>query len=196
MYADETGNLDYAGAPDTLNGGGASTYFGFGTAVFPATHGGHLLDALRLRARLEAEGVHLPQGFHAYADSRRIRSQVPALQRDRATSVRRVRSPPQLLHPMGPTAKVMPAIPFGKSTLGGLVTGIVSVPCLPAGCHAHFGISLPADNRTDRTPPVTPSRASTPAGAPQAHSAIATTSALWRAWLPTHAQWALSEGRR
>ena len=54
MYADETGNLDYEGVPDA-RGGGASTYFGFGTAVFQHDHGGHLLEALMLRARLEAE---------------------------------------------------------------------------------------------------------------------------------------------
>ncbi|SIE61846.1 Protein of uncharacterised function (DUF3800) [Mycobacteroides abscessus subsp. abscessus] len=76
MYADETGNLDYNGVPNTANGGGASTYFGFGTATFPADHGVHLMEALKLRARLEADGVRLPKGFHAYNDSSRIRSQV------------------------------------------------------------------------------------------------------------------------
>lgn len=83
MYADETGNLDYAGEPDA-NGGGASTYFGFGTAVFQADHGKNLLDALKLRARLEAEGVNLPKGFHAYDDSPRIRTSVFALIQDQA----------------------------------------------------------------------------------------------------------------
>lgn len=84
MYADETGNLDYSGEPDKSNGGGASIYFGFGTAVFPAAHGSHLLDALRLRARLEADGVNLPQGFHAYNDSHRIRNQVFELIKEQA----------------------------------------------------------------------------------------------------------------
>lgn len=32
LYADETGNLDYEGSPNP-QGGGASTYFGFGTAT-------------------------------------------------------------------------------------------------------------------------------------------------------------------
>lgn len=75
MYADETGNLDYDGVPDA-HGGGASIYFGFGTAVFQADHGEHLLGALKLRARLETEGVNLPKGFHAYDDSARVRGQV------------------------------------------------------------------------------------------------------------------------
>lgn len=75
MYADETGNLDYNGTPDK-NGGGASTYFGFGTAVFNDGHGEQMLEAFKLRAYLESEGVNLPKGFHAYDDSHKIRSQV------------------------------------------------------------------------------------------------------------------------
>lgn len=75
IYADETGNLDYSGQPDP-RGGGASTYFGFGTAVFRDDHGVHLEQGLRLRARLESEGLHLPGGFHAVNDSPRTRVDV------------------------------------------------------------------------------------------------------------------------
>ena len=75
MYADETGNLDYSGTPDQ-RGGGASTYFGFGTAVFNAGHGEQMLEAFKLRAHFEGEGVNLPKGFHAYDDRHAIRSKV------------------------------------------------------------------------------------------------------------------------
>ncbi|MBS9532385.1 hypothetical protein KIH27_02140 [Mycobacterium sp. M1] len=83
MYADETGNLDYEGVPSS-KGGGASAYFGFGTAVFSQGHGEHLLDALHLRAECEAQGANLSKGFHAYDDSKRTRSLVFELIRQQA----------------------------------------------------------------------------------------------------------------
>jgi hypothetical protein len=75
MYVDETGNLDYNGSPSAA-GGGASTYFGFGTAVFTGDQGPNLEQGLRLRAELEAGGLNLRQGFHAVNDSARTRSAV------------------------------------------------------------------------------------------------------------------------
>ena len=70
MYADETGDLDMSGSP------GTSTYFGFGTAVFPDGHGTSLWEGLQLRCRLEANGVRLPRGFHAKNDSHSTRNEV------------------------------------------------------------------------------------------------------------------------
>lgn len=74
LYADETGNLDYQGSPNP-KGGGASTYFGFGTATFTTEkHGDDLLGGLHLRAQLAQEEVKLTRGFHACDDSHRTRS--------------------------------------------------------------------------------------------------------------------------
>ncbi|MBF4628882.1 DUF3800 domain-containing protein [Curtobacterium flaccumfaciens] len=85
VYADETGNLDY-----DVSKGGASEYFGFGTAVFTDEHPEALWGGLDLRARLTAgegdrSGVQLPRGFHAVQDTpatkaavfSEIRSQAP-----------------------------------------------------------------------------------------------------------------------
>ncbi|GAA1174230.1 hypothetical protein GCM10009584_14290 [Ornithinimicrobium humiphilum] len=72
LYADETGNLDYAGAGKH----GASAYFGFGTAVFNGDHGDALMEGLRLRAEVTATGVTLPRGFHAVDDSNATRGQM------------------------------------------------------------------------------------------------------------------------
>lgn len=68
VYADETGNLDYGEA------GGASTYFGFGTAVFGDDHADALWGGMNVRAALaagegERPGVGLPRGFHAVQDT-------------------------------------------------------------------------------------------------------------------------------
>lgn len=76
IYADETGNLDYSGAADP-RGGGASTYFGFGTAVFSGDHGKDLLEGLHARARTSQIGVDLvARGFHAGEDSHRTRTEM------------------------------------------------------------------------------------------------------------------------
>ncbi|RAV31844.1 DUF3800 domain-containing protein [Corynebacterium heidelbergense] len=76
LYADETGNLDYEGAPNP-QGGGASTYFGFGTATFNTqNHGNDLLEGLHLRAQATGHGIHLPRGFHACNDSNKTRSEM------------------------------------------------------------------------------------------------------------------------
>ncbi len=76
MYADETGNLDY----DVSAGKqGASTYFGFGTAVFDREHGKELWDGLCLRARLESRGLNLPRGFHAKNDTQATKSEMFSL---------------------------------------------------------------------------------------------------------------------
>lgn len=76
LYADETGNLDYDGQPNP-NGGGASTYFGFGTATFDtADHGDDLLNGLHLRAHCSKAGIRLTKGFHACADSNRTRNEM------------------------------------------------------------------------------------------------------------------------
>lgn len=72
LYADETGNLDYAGAGKQ----GASAYFGFGTAVFNGDHGAALMDGLRLRADVTGSGVSLARGFHAVDDSHATRGQM------------------------------------------------------------------------------------------------------------------------
>jgi len=70
MYADETGDLDLSGSDKS------STYFGFGTAVFPDAHGQQLWEGLQLRCRLEKAGLHLPRGMHAKNDSHATRQQV------------------------------------------------------------------------------------------------------------------------
>lgn len=76
LYADETGNLDYEGSPNP-QGGGASTYFGFGTATFTtANHGDDLLSGLHLRANATKHGIHLPRGFHACDDSSKTRNEM------------------------------------------------------------------------------------------------------------------------
>lgn len=64
LYADETGNLDYEGQGKP----GASTYFGFGTAVFNGDHGDSLFGGMKLRAQLSGDGLYLPDGFHAVND--------------------------------------------------------------------------------------------------------------------------------
>ena len=76
LYADETGNLDYEGTPNP-RGGGASTYFGFGTAAFDTQHhGDDLLQGLHLRASCAKEGISLAKGFHAVDDSSRTRNEM------------------------------------------------------------------------------------------------------------------------
>jgi hypothetical protein len=72
LYADETGNLDYAGSGKT----GASDYFGFGTAVYYDDHGSQLMQGLRLRTKVTANGVSLARGFHAVDDSHATRNQM------------------------------------------------------------------------------------------------------------------------
>lgn len=78
IYADETGDLDMTGSA------GASTYFGFGTAVFRGDHGHVLWQGLALRCALEMKGVRLQRGFHAKDDSRRTRNEVFELIRDQS----------------------------------------------------------------------------------------------------------------
>lgn len=78
MYADETGDLDMAGKP------GTSTYFGFGTAVFPDEHGRQLWEGMRLRCHLERSGLALPGGLHAKNDSHSTRDEVFDLVRRQA----------------------------------------------------------------------------------------------------------------
>lgn len=80
MYADETGNLDYAPAGKS----GATEYFGFGTAVFRDDHGSYLFEGLELRAKLEAKGLHLPKGFHAVDDSKHTKDEMFELIRAQA----------------------------------------------------------------------------------------------------------------
>ncbi len=72
LYADETGNLDYAGSDKP----GASDYFGFGTATFYGDHGAQLMQGLQLRARVGALGVSLARGFHAVDDSHSTRNEM------------------------------------------------------------------------------------------------------------------------
>lgn len=72
MYVDETGNLDYDGEGKA----GASTYFGFGSAVFDREHGPEMFSGMRLRAKIEGEGVSLLEGFHAVNDAARTRSEM------------------------------------------------------------------------------------------------------------------------
>lgn len=84
LYADETGNLDYSGTPNP-KGGGASTYFGFGTATFQTDrHGDDLLEGLHLRAKNAKEGLSLPRGFHAVDDSRKTRDEMFNLVKEQA----------------------------------------------------------------------------------------------------------------
>lgn len=65
MYADETGDLGYEGdAP----------YFDIGTATFNGDHRDAIWQGLELRTSLEGQGVRLPRGLHAKADSNRIRA--------------------------------------------------------------------------------------------------------------------------
>lgn len=80
MYADETGNLDYAGEGKA----GAGAYFGFGTAVFRDDHGHHLFGGMKLRAGLEKNGLSLPKGFHAVNDNPRTKSDMFGLIKDQA----------------------------------------------------------------------------------------------------------------
>ena len=76
LYADETGNLDYTGTPNP-QGGGASTYFGFGTATFSTEHhGDNLLQGLHLRALCAKQNIKLTRGFHAVDDSARTRNEM------------------------------------------------------------------------------------------------------------------------
>lgn len=76
LYADETGNLDYEGTPNP-QGGGASTYFGFGTATFQTdNHGDDLIGGLHLRAKGAKTGIKLTKGFHACDDSHKTRSEM------------------------------------------------------------------------------------------------------------------------
>lgn len=75
MYVDETGNLDFA--PEGKSG--ASSYFGFGSAVFEGHHGDAIYDALRLRMKLGTDNVHLPRGFHATSDQNFVRNRVFSL---------------------------------------------------------------------------------------------------------------------
>lgn len=86
LYADETGNLDLDGKVDA-RGGGASTYFGFGTALFEGDHGRRLLEGLHLRAAVTASGVRLNRGFHACDDSNKTRNQMFQLVRDQAPRI-------------------------------------------------------------------------------------------------------------
>lgn len=80
MYVDETGNLDYDGEGKE----GASTYFAFGSATFTGDHGGFLFQGHKLRAELEAEGIQLPEGFHAVQDKHYTRNKVFGLIKDQA----------------------------------------------------------------------------------------------------------------
>lgn len=73
MYADETGDLDWSGSPK------ASSYFGFGTAVFVGAHGKEMWEGMQLRCSLERRGVRVPRGLHAVYDSHATRSEVYAL---------------------------------------------------------------------------------------------------------------------
>lgn len=76
IYADETGNLDCDGVPNP-QGGGVSTYFGFGTATFSTDkHGNDLLEGLHLRAKSAKAGIKLTRGFHACDDSHRTRNEM------------------------------------------------------------------------------------------------------------------------
>ncbi len=78
LYADQTGNLDYDGHGKP----GASTYFGFGTAVFNGDYGHSLFGGMKLRARLGAEGLYLPEGFHAVNDKMSTKNAVFQLIRE------------------------------------------------------------------------------------------------------------------
>ncbi|MBT2538680.1 DUF3800 domain-containing protein [Arthrobacter sp. ISL-69] len=80
LYADETGNLDYDGEGKS----GASTYFGFGTAVFNGDHADALFGGMRLRAEISSSGIYLPEGFHAVNDKIHTKNQVFQLIGDQA----------------------------------------------------------------------------------------------------------------
>lgn len=83
VYADETGNLDY----DAENKAGATTYFGFGTAIFEGEHSDALWDGHVLRASVEADGHRLPKGFHAKNDMWGIRAPMLSLLAQQAPRV-------------------------------------------------------------------------------------------------------------
>jgi hypothetical protein len=76
VYADETGNLDYA--PQGKSG--ATPYFGFGTATYRDGHGEALQGGLQLRVELEhrigANERSLADGFHAIKDSKTTKAEV------------------------------------------------------------------------------------------------------------------------
>jgi hypothetical protein len=76
IYADETGNLDYSPAGISR----ASSYFGFGTAIFTGHHGEELWRGLALRSRVERGDGHghvtIRNGFHAVRDSNRTRAEM------------------------------------------------------------------------------------------------------------------------
>lgn len=76
IYADETGNLDYAAEGKQ----GATAYFGFGTAIFNGHHGEELWRGLMLRSKVErgdgTSHVSMRRGFHALDDSNRTRSEM------------------------------------------------------------------------------------------------------------------------
>lgn len=72
LYADETGNLDYAASRNDTE----SRFFGFGTALFEGQHSEALWRGQQLRVELSEQGVHLPKGFHAKNDSHATRTQV------------------------------------------------------------------------------------------------------------------------
>jgi len=63
LYIDETGNFDL-----NTNQAGATGYFGFGSAIYPAAHAEANLAGLLLRAELEHQGTSLPKGFHVKND--------------------------------------------------------------------------------------------------------------------------------
>lgn len=72
VYVDETGNLDF----DSEGKDGQSPYFGFGTATYYGDHGADLFAGLKLRADVERDGLPLPNGFHATADSHTVRNRM------------------------------------------------------------------------------------------------------------------------
>ncbi|WP_322409155.1 DUF3800 domain-containing protein [Microbacterium invictum] len=78
LYADETGNLDYAQHPT----GNESGFFGFGTAMFRDEHGDAIWRGHELRTRLAAHGLQVPRGFHAKDDSVATRNEVFAVIRE------------------------------------------------------------------------------------------------------------------
>ena len=53
LYADETGNLDYQGHGK----GGASAYFGFGTAISPRDHPHELWEGHKLRGLIPRSSI-------------------------------------------------------------------------------------------------------------------------------------------
>ncbi|MGC5617424.1 DUF3800 domain-containing protein [Georgenia sp. Z1491] len=78
VYADETGNLDYAGAGKD----GASDYFGFGSAIFQGDHSLEIRDGHVLRAALSGRGIDMSKGFHAKYDTWEVRNSMFALLSD------------------------------------------------------------------------------------------------------------------